>query len=503
MKQRKGWLVALAACALLWAHAVVAATTTADMRGPFVAEHRVTIGGRVVHYRSEVAEQVLPGPDGKPAASVYTISYLRTDLSGDQARPVLFAFNGGPGSSSLWLHLGLLGPRRIALGADPLRPSTTPPFEWVDNAESPLDVADIVLIDPPGTGMSRVLKDGNPAQFYSAQGDAAATVQVIEDWIRQHHRWNAPKYLLAESYGTVRAALVARLLAGGPTETGDMDAVTLNGVVLLGQALDLRDAGDLQFVTALPSLAATACFHGRAHPGCDPVAQASAARRFAASEYLTALYQGARLGAAEKVAVADALSSLMGLAPEVIERHDLRITDAEFAKLLLADQGLQLGMYDARYTLPSVSSGKDPVADDPAMGQYAPAFVAGFKQYLYDNLRVHGAPAYRAIAFRDVNARWNYGLGPGVPPDQDFALDLAIAMRRNPALRLMVGCGLYDLVTPMGKAEYTITHAGIPLDRTSFHVYPSGHMAYLGDAARRRLAADLRAFIQRGGADAR
>lgn len=483
--------------ALSWA-APLFASTPESHREPaprhFVSTHQVTIGGHLVHYRATVAEQFVVDSTGKRLASVFTTTYERTDVPKGGERPILFVFNGGPGSSSMWLHMGLVGPRRIDFD-DPANPRAVPPFSMVDNTDSPLDVADIVLIDPPGTGFSTILADGKPTQFYASKADALATAKVIKDWIEQHGRWNAPKFLLGESYGTIRAALVARLLAGGPSETGELDGITLNGVILLGQALNLNQSDDMHFVTSLPTLAATACYFHRLPTPCSSSAQAEEAGRFAKDEYLEALYQGARLGAAERRRIAAQLSGLIGIPPEVIEAHDLRIENNEFAKLLLADQGEEVGMFDARFTLPLKASGGDPVADDPAMGQYSAGFVAAFNEYLDEDLGVRLDRPYKAISFSEVEGQWDYGDGPGVPLNKNFAPDMAIAMRRNPALRLMVGAGLYDLVTTIGDADYTLSHAGIPLDRVQLHTYPSGHMAYLGKEARESLASDIRAFV--------
>lgn len=473
------------------------ARAAAPMAGrQFESTGQGVFGGQRLRYKAVVAETLLTD-GGKATASVFTTSYVRTDVK-DPARPVIFVFNGGPGSSSIWLHLGFVGPRRIDF-RDVLKPETVPPFRTVDNGDSPLDVADIVLIDPPGTGYSRILPDGKPEQFYGVAQDARMTAQVIEQWVRKNNRWNAPKYLLSESYGTVRAAAVARLLAGGPMETGNMEGMTLAGVILLGQSMDLSRGGepgdDRPYLTALPTLAATACFHGKLGAGCSPVEQAEKARQFAAGPYLKALYAGAALPPSERRAVAATLASLTGLSPAVVEANNLRISTQTFARTHLADRGLQLGAYDARYTLALTPNGNDPVADDPAMGQYVPGFVGAFNDYVRGRLGVAIDDGYQAIAFRAVNARWDYGLGPGVPAGRNHAVDLAIAMRRNPSLRLMVGTGLYDLVTTLGAADYTIAHAGIALDRVTTHLYPSGHMPYLGDEARQQLARDLRNFL--------
>lgn len=471
--------------------------TSASAPAPriFASEHVARIAGRNLRYTAAVEEFMLADPAGAPQASIFATSYIAKPEPGRGERPVIFVFNGGPGSSSVWLHLGFAGPRRLVL-PDPVNPPTNPPFALTDNEESPLDVADIVLIDPPGTGFSTILPGGRPEQFYGVQQDAAAMVRLIEAWIQRHDRWNAPRYLLSESYGTVRAAVVARLMAGGPMETGRMTGLPLSGVILLGQAMASDPGPDMAAVLALPSLAATACHFGKVASPCDVAQHVQQARDFAAGPYLTALYQGSALPQAERSAVASSLAALTGLAPQALLASDLRVTPAQFARTLLASDSRQIGLYDARFTLPLAPNGNDPVADDPAMGQYVPAFVGGLNGYMRRDLKVALDQPYEAIAFRTVNARWDYGMGPGIPPRRNFGEDLGIAMRRNPGMRLMVGTGYFDLVTTLGAAEHTIRHSGIPLSTTLFTYYRSGHMPYLGDETRRELARDVRAFVR-------
>lgn len=461
------------------------------------AEREGRFGGEAVEYRTIVAETFLGDDSGKPTASVVSISYLRTDLRGDADRPVIFVFNGGPGSASLWLHMGFIGPRRIDFGND-IQPETTPPFRLADNTESPLDAADLVLFDPPGTGFSRILSGGNTEQYYGVQQDAGATVDFIQAWIREHGRWNSPKYLMGESYGTIRAAVVAKQLAGGPFGTGSMDGITLDGVILLGQAMDMSGSAgrDGRFINSLPSLAATAWYHGKVDRDGSTLAQhVEAARRFAAGEYQDALYAGWALGDDARRRIAERLSVLVGLSAEEILADDLRVANRDFAERLLAAEGKEVGMYDSRFVLPLANDGDDPVADDPAMGQYVPGYVAAVNVYLRQELGVELDRSYDAIEFRSINGRWDYGYGPGVPPAQNFTEDLATASRRNPALRIFVGTGYYDLVTTVGTAEYTLAHSGIERDRVRFRNYESGHMPYLGPDSRRALAADIRRFV--------
>ena len=470
---------------------LLAGTASAEAPIRFEASGRDTIGGAQLGWRSVVEETQLDG------ASIFTTSYLKAGKP-DPERPVIFAFNGAPGSSSIWLHLGLLAPDRVDMD-DAAAPRTAAPFRMLPNPDSPLDVADIVLIDPPGTGYSRILPEGKPENYLGVAQDARATAQVIRDWLRRNGRTNAPKYLLSESYGTIRAAAVAKMLAGGPTETGAMDGVSLNGVILLGQAMDMArgaEGDDRPTLALLPSLAATACHFRKGPAGCTPEGQADAARAFAADSYLKALYVGAALPAAERDAIAGQLAELTGLPKAEVLAQDLRISAPIFAQKLLAAEGRRIGLYDARFTLPARALGSDPVADDPAMGQYVPAFVAGWQRYSRERLNVAMDRDYVAIAFRDVNGRWDWGRGPGIPPARNYATDLAVAMARNPKLRLLVGTGLYDLVTPVGAAEYTVRHAGIPLEAVRFRTYRSGHMPYLGAAERKALANDIRAFVK-------
>ncbi|MBP2329241.1 carboxypeptidase C (cathepsin A) [Kibdelosporangium banguiense] len=446
-------------------------------------------GGVAVEYEARVDELIVPDSTGKPGARYVCTSYF---MPGKPERPVIFAFNGGPGSSSVWLHLGL-GPRRVA-DADLLTPRTAPPFGLVDNPDCVLDSADLVFIDPPGTGFSRVLSEEQESDFYSVTADAIATIRFIKQWARKNKRENAPKFLLGESYGAVRAATVAGMSIGGPTTTGSLESLALNGAILIGPALSLSDsAGDLGYATVLPSLAATAWYHDRVPTrtsGVDEHIQAAAA--FAAEDYLVALFAGQQLDSERRDAVAKRLHELIGLAPETIVAHNLRFTAAEFARLLLGEQ--QAGLYDSRYRLPLAGAG-DPVGDDPAMGQYVPSFAGVIESYLRDELGCEVDDDYRVIEFAKVYGRWDYGGEPGAPP-RNYTSDLATAMRRSPDFRLMLGVGVYDLVTTVGALRYTVSRVALDPARVHVRAYESGHMPYLGRGSREQLVADLRDFVR-------
>lgn len=458
-------------------------------------QHSGRFNGEALHYRSVVEEVPIRDSDGEVIASVVSVSYLAEDAGG--VRPVIFAFNGGPGSASIWLHMGLLGPRRpdygTEAGEEEIRPPTVAPFGLVDNHASPLDVADVVLIDPPGTGYSRVFGEESVGKVFGVDQDAQVTVQFIREWLRRHDRGNSPKYLLGESYGTVRAALVAKMLAGGPTTTGRMDGITLNGVILMGQAMDgSRQVAELSSVTLLPSAAATAWFHGKAGRGTSLASHVRQARAFANGRYLQALFAGSRLSNEARVGIAEELSAYVGIPASRLLELDLRLEPATFSREVLREDGQQAGIYDARFVLPLASSGNDPVADDPAMGQYVPLYVATARAHFRDALGVDTERAYHAIEFRRVNQMfWR-----GQPPLQDnHALALATAMRRNPHLRVLVATGWYDLATPVGAAEQAVALSGMDASRVAFREYESGHMPYIGARSRQQLSSDVRAFV--------
>lgn len=475
--------------------AVVVPHGTAPM-APVQRRHGGRFNGKALRYRSVVEEVPIHDASGEVIASVVSISYLAED-AGD-ARPVIFAFNGGPGSASIWLHMGLLGPRRPDYGTDAgeeeIRPRTVAPFGFVDNHDSPLDVADVVLIDPPGTGYSRVFGSENVGNVFGTRQDAEVATQFIREWLWRHDRTNSPKYLLGESYGSVRAALVAQQLAGGPTSTGRMEGITLNGVILMGQAMDdsRGRVPEIASVTLLPSAAATAWFHGKAGRESSFDAHVQRARAFANGPYLQALFAGSRLPDEAQARVAEALSGYTGIPASRLLELELKLEASTFSREVLRADGLQVGTYDARFVLPLASSGNDPVADDPAMGQYVPLYVATARAHLRDALGIKAGRAYNAIEFRRVNQLFWNGQRPA--PD-NHALALATAMRRNPRLRVLVATGWYDLATPVGAAEQAVALSGMDASRVEFREYASGHMPYIGARSRQQLSADLRAFV--------
>ena len=468
-----------------------AASTALAAPRLFVSTHRGVFGGTAVTYQVTAGDTLLKDPAGHPAAAMFNFSYVREGLKDSSARPVMFVFNGGPGSSSVWVHLGALGPRTVVM-ADVVHPPTTGPFHLRDNPLSPLDAADLVFIDPIGTGYSHLIGGGKPEEYYGVAEDARATAEFIVDWLNRNGRWGSPKFVLGESYGTVRVCELLKRLSGGPSAGGSLPGVTFNGAILLGTALD-HAGPDATEQSLLPTLAAIAWYHDKVDKSGHTLESfVREAREFAATDYGAALYAGNRLTEEARQSIAKRLAAFTGLSEGFLLEHHLRVSAHEFAQQLLHDQGLELGIYDARYVLPRDAAGNDPVADDPAMGQYAPAFIAAFHEYLRGDLKVTLSENYEVIAFRDVNARWNYGAGGA---DTSHAADLAAAMRRNPGMHLLVASGYFDLATPFAAAEHALTHVDAPLERVQFTTYESGHMAYLGVQPAQQFMKDLRAFL--------
>ncbi len=479
----------------LWVGACAAAEGIPIPRR-FVSTRQWEAGGHKIRYKVVAADTFLVDEHGQPNAALFSFAYLKDLRPAEQAkRPVMFVFNGGPGSASLWLHLGTFGPRRVRL-TDPIHPPTTPPFELEDNPYWIIEAADIVLIDPVGTGFSRPVGQGKLEQFTGRVADAMAVTQFIETWTRENRRWNSPKFLVGESYGAVRVMMVANMLMGGATgPTRRLSAVTLNGLVLLGQGAVLPEDPELGYVTALPSLAAAAWYHGKAGHGVQSVEEFfTQAQHFAEGDYRNALFAGDRLPDVERSRIAETMAGLIGLPVAEILDRNLRIDTTEFRALLLKSEEAEVGLYDSRYTYrqltPFVGT-PDIVADDPAMGQFTPSFVAAFNEYVRDELGVAVDERYEPISF-DVYRKFEQnGSGDGGKPAQN----LAATMRRNPRLRLFVGCGYYDLISTAGNSWYQFAHMGLPFERVVVRNYPAGHMLYLGDTSSARLAEDLTLFI--------
>ncbi len=463
----------------------------------FVTEHTGRFNGRTVTYEVIAGETYLRDMDGKPRATIFAFSYLEKDAS--STRPVTFVWNGGPGSASTWLHMGAFGPKRIVVPSDGSHPGP-PPYEVTDAPETLLDVTDLVFVDPVGTGFSRALGDTKPKAFWGLPEDPKSIAEFIRAWLTEHKRWNAPRFLLGESYGTTRAAAVAQILED------DMD-IAVNGIVFISQALDYQGSTPYvrdnltSFITFLPTLAATALYHEQVSPAePDQSAFLDAARAFAVDEYLPALWKGNRLGEAEYANVRERLRYFTGIDATYLDRVNLRLRGDRFAKELLREQGLAVGRLDSRYVQDDIDDVATNTEGDAASTAISPAYKAAFMQYLLDDLEVSWHRQYLSPADPNLNKQWNWNPteNPGWEPKYvNTAHALSTAMRMNPKLEVLVASGYFDLVTPFFDAEYTLNRHEIDSSRVQYKYYQGGHMMYVHEPARGSLLGDTRRFIER------
>ncbi len=460
-----------------------------------VTHHQAVIGGRSIAYTATAGTLTVRNDEGKPTLSMFYVAYT-VDGGQGAARPVTFLYNGGPGSSTLWLHMGSLGPVRVA--TDSPRPTRGPPFTLVANPDSLLDKSDMVFLDAPGAGFSRPLGDTKLAAFWGTDPDIDAFARGIERYLTVYDRWNSPKLIFGESYGTTRSAGLAYRL--------QQDGVQLNGVILLSSILNYgrRDPGfDQELINYLPSYAAAAAYHNRlASPPADLTAFLHQVRDFSRGPYALALAKGQDIDPAERQAIAQKLAAYTGLSVGFILDADLRVTPGRFRKELLRDRRLTIGRYDARFTGADVdAAGETPEFDASDTG-ITGAFVSAFHHYLTADLGFTSDLSYRPT-FYSAGIQWDFkhrapsGRGESDNTPADVALDLSAAMRQNPHLLLYSLNGLYDFATPFFGTEYDLGH--MQLDpalkgNVRFAYYPSGHMVYLNTDALKSMKADLARF---------
>jgi len=459
---------------------------------------QITADGERIRYSVIAGETYLEDEDGTPTGSIFSTTYLRDGVSDPRTRPVAFIFNGGPGSASLWLHMGVFGPQRVVLPSD-ARDDGAAPFDLRDNPETLLGEADLVFIDPVGTGWSRALGDTDPAEeFWGVDEDAASVAAFIRKWLTEHERWNSPKYLLGESYGTTRIGALMRQLEAGWND------VSINGVVLISVVLDFRlDATDpgneIGYVGLLPGYAATAWHHNlvdRAAWNNDSEAFLDDARAFATDEYLPALVRGHDLDPARKAEVISRMSELTGLSEQYIDRSDLRVTLSRFRTELLRDQGLSVGRFDSRFTGVEPIGVSDSPEGDPSGYGIDGAYTAAMMDYY---TRVLGVDLTRPYTTLGGVRDWNWDAGPAGGRNNyvNTSVWLERAMRQNQDLRVLATNGIYDLATPFFATEMTFNRPGYyDQDRIDLTYYPAGHMMYLHQPSIEQMAQDVRDFIE-------
>lgn len=456
------------------------------------SEGEIEVEGERFVYRATAGTQVLRDEDGQPRASVFFVSYRREDLDADR-RPITFVFNGGPGSSATWLHLGALGPRRVDI--EDARHPPPPPYTLEDNPDSLLDVTDLVFVDPVGTGFSRPEGEAKLEDFLDVKADVASMADFIRDYLTEHGRWNSPKYLIGESYGSTRCAgLAAELLEQN---------LLLNGVGLISCALAFQTfvfetGNDLPHVLYLPSYAATAHFHGAVPRTEDLEAWLEEVEQFAVREYAPALLFGGRLSTDERDRIARRLETYTGVAAAYWARSQLRVPLPRFMKELLREQGLVVGRMDSRY----LGTESDPLAADnerdPGWDAPRGPYAALVNHYLRGELGYEASQPYALLNMK-VNESWRWPI-----QDRMGYLDVATALRKTmlacPHLEVFFAHGRYDLATPYFAGRYTASHLGPePALRRRIHesTYEAGHMMYLNPGERTKLKQDLLLFYRR------
>lgn len=460
------------------------------------SRHSVVVAGRKIEYTATAGFIQLKDPENKPTADIFYIAYTR-DGEGELAkRPVTFSFNGGPGSSSVWLHLGLLGPRRVKLNED--GSAVPPPYSLVDNEYSLLDETDLVFIDPVSTGYSRAVKPDDARKFHGLQADVSSVAEFIRLYVTRNQRWTSPKFVVGESYGTTRAAALSGELGG--RHRMNVNGLMLVSTVLNFQTLRFSEGNDLPYVLFLPGYTATAWFHKKLPADLQKLALKEVlaqAEAFAQGDYAQALFQGASLSGATRQAVLRQTARFAGLSETFVDRANLRISLAQFAAELLRDQRQVVGRFDGRYK----GYIRNPLASameyDPSSAAVASAFASTFNQYVRTELNYEDDRPYEIVA---GVGQWDWGA------DNNFvnvADTLAESLTQNPFLKIHVSSGYYDLATPYFASRYTFNHLNIDPNLVKNIVmddYEAGHMMYLNLPDLKKQKADLARFVREASA---
>jgi carboxypeptidase C (cathepsin A) len=449
--------------------------------------------GAVVRYRLVASDIHTRDDKGAVVASFFTICYTKLDVDDASSRPVTFLFNGGPGSSSQWLHLGGLAPKRVELPGEP-RNAGGAPFSLVHNPSSILDVTDLVFIDPVGTGFSHAVGSKQDKDFWGLWEDARSIADLIQTWLSENQRWNSPKYVLGESYGTVRAALLA--------EEFGKRSISLNGVILVSTVLDYQnsrprpgDGGVLSYVSYLPTCAATAWYHGKIdREGRTLESLLEEVRKFARTDYALALIANNRLSASERTRIGARVAAFTGLRESYIEHSRLRFPVERYFKELLRDRGLTIGRLDGRYTAAEAECAGEVAESDPSFDAVRGAFTGAMNAWFADL----GVRMERFYVPSRLPETWNWLLEEKPPSGGGYinvVPHLGRAMRRNDALRVLVASGYFDFATPFFGAENALSQDGVPQDRLAYAYYEVGHMILVHEPSRTMFLNDVRRFI--------
>ena len=454
-------------------------------------KHSVTIAGREIAYTATAGTILLRNDEDKPTASIFYIAYTRDNVDSLSARPLTFSFNGGPGSSSVWMHLGMLGPRRVHLAED--GGAVPPPYKLEDNDQSLLDETDLVFIDPVSTGYSRAIPVSDAHKFHGLREDSASVADFIRIYITRNQRWTSPKFIIGESYGTTRAAALSGELSQHLNL--NVNGIMLVSTVLNFQTLDFSQGNDLPYVLFLPSYSATAWFHKKLPADLQSLSLSNVVARaeaFAAGDYSLALLSGSSLPQAQRHKIIDQYARLTGLSTNYVDRADLRVPFSRFASELLAAENRVIGRYDGRYKGYVRDRLADRAEQDPSYEAVKGAFASTFNDYIRSELKYETDEPYELLA---SVGPWDWERDNGYV---DVGRTLADAMTRNPFLKVHVSSGFYDFATPIFATRYTFDHLSLdPTLRANIFLdsYTAGHMMYLNLPDLKKSKADLARFI--------
>jgi carboxypeptidase C (cathepsin A) len=454
-----------------------------------VTRHRLRVDGKEIVYTATAGKLPITNDTGETEAEIFYVAYSAENHDPTKRRPLLFIFNGGPGAASVWLHLGAIGPRRVQMLPDGNMPA--PPFRLVDNAYSWLDQADLVFIDPVGTGYSRASKPELTKKFTTVRGDIDSLGKFVRLYLTKNDSWNAPLFLVGESYGTFRCAALSEHLV----EHG----IALNGIILISSILNLQttsfdNGNDLPYQLFLPSYTATAWYHKKLAPDLqsDLDRTLAAAEKWAATEYLQALNKGDRLSVVERRAAVETLSRFTGLSASFVDNRNLRIDSRQFVKELLRDRGQMIGFMDSRFSAANLEPGAAS-GFDPTISTIRPPFTATFNAYVREELGFHSDLEYFTLG--GGIGPWDWEVKNGYADTSD---NLRNTMAKNPYMKLFVACGCFDLATPHFATEYTMAHLGVTpalRENITMRRYRSGHMMYLDTKVLGQLKQDVKVFI--------
>lgn len=459
---------------------------------PVVTKHQITAGGKVLRYTVTAGLMPIKNDQGTTEAQMFYMAYT-LDGAEPGARPLMFSFNGGPGSSSVWLHLGALGPRRVKMENDGWMPAA--PYQLVDNEQTWLEFTDLVFIDPVGTGFSRAATPELGRKFWGLDGDVRSVGDFIRLYLSRQGRWSSPLYIVGESYGTTRAAALSEHLVNR--------GIALNGVVLVSTILNFGTArfgtgNDLPYALFVPTYTATAWYHQR----LAPELQANLRRTltevegWVTNEFLVTLAKGDKLGADERRTAAEKLARYTGLSLTFVEQSNLRIELGRFTAELLRDQGRTVGRLDSRFTGVNGLVGSERPDFDPSMAAIRPPYTATFNDYVRRELGYANDLEYYILG-GGIGTPWNFGSDNEYV---DVGERLRSAWARNPHMRLFVAFGYYDAATPYYAAEYSLSHLRLPTEfraKVATGYYEAGHMMYIHVPSLGKLASDVRGFVTR------